>query len=492
MSHNNPGRIHIATDPWTSTNHWVFVAWTVHLEHEGCVLAFLLDIMEVPESHTGLALVKAFQKMLKGYGLKDKVRIFTLLFWSLLIILQILAVTADNASTNNTQRETLTGMDNSFEEENHVRCFNHTLLLSAKTLLRPFNPALGKVVNDDGAGNLDDLLDTEEDGDKEGEGDDDLPDVLDIDDIDDDIDKLDDLDVDSREKLIADTAIVRAMVSKLRHLSFSIIHSTTIALPAWRRYCKELNLKSRILPCDVVTRWNSTYYMLSFAFKYHAAINAMTADKFLKLRKFELEDEEWLIVEDLVSILSQYKNATLFFSQDSAGVAAVIPAMNRLSNSLNQWTGKAYHPSITVAMKLARKKMDRYYSLTDSSNTYRIAMVLHPGMKLEYFHNQRWEEEWIEEAGNLVREGYHAKYEKETNSVEPVRETSTAGFLSFGDLSVATRPQASEIQAYLSLPVEAVKDPLEWWANKKYVYPNFHCMALDYLSIPGLFSYRFI
>jgi hypothetical protein len=78
---------------------------------------------------------------------------------------------------------------------------------------------------------------------------------------------------------------------------------------------------------------------------------------------------------------------TLFFFQDSASVAAVIPAMDRRTNSLNQQTGNAYHPSITAAMKLACKKMDQYYSLTDSSNGYRIAMVLHPGMKLEYFRN---------------------------------------------------------------------------------------------------------
>jgi hypothetical protein len=99
---------------------------------------------------------------------------------------------------------------------------------------------------------------------------------------------------------------------------------------------------------------------------------------------------------------------TLFFSQDSASVAAVIPAMDRLTNSLNQQTRNAYHPSITAAMKLARKKMDQYYLLTDSSNAYHIAMVLHPGMKLEYFRNQSWEEEWIEQAGTLVREEYHA------------------------------------------------------------------------------------
>ena len=76
--------------------------------------------------------------------------------------------------------------------------------------------------------------------------------------------------------------------------------------------------------------------------------------------------------------------------------------MDWITNNLNNQTGKAYHPSLTVAMKLARKKMDCYYSLTDSSNIYRIAMVLHPGMKLEYFHNQKWEHEWIEQADTLV------------------------------------------------------------------------------------------
>lgn len=146
-----------------------------------------------------------------------------------------------------------------------------------------------------------------------------------------------------------------------------------------------------------------------------------------------------------------------------------------------------YHPSLVAAMKLARKKMDRYYSLTDSSHVYRIAMVLHPGMKLEYFRNQKWEDEWIEQAETLVREEYAAKYEKliEKPNTENNSTTKDDNFTSFGNLSVTNCPRASEIQEYLNHVVENVKDPMKWWVENKYVYPNLHRMALDYLSIPA-------
>ena len=69
----HPGLVHFTTDAWTSTNHHACGAWTVHFEHNGAMLAFLLDIVELPESHTGVTLAKAFQQMLKTFGLQDRV-----------------------------------------------------------------------------------------------------------------------------------------------------------------------------------------------------------------------------------------------------------------------------------------------------------------------------------------------------------------------------------------------------------------------------------
>jgi hypothetical protein len=131
---------------------------------------------------------------------------------------------------------------------------------------------------------------------------------------------------------------------------------------------------------------------MRFVLTYRAAIDKITADKALKLRRYELDHDDWVIVEDLVSVLEvcrlhlllyallilltiqKYKMATLFFSQDSASIVAVIPAMDKLDDHLNSRTGRPYHPAIRAAMRLARNTLNRYYSMSDLSSAYRIAM----------------------------------------------------------------------------------------------------------------------
>src|SRR5882762_8050502 len=109
-------------------------------------------------------MANTFQKMLKHFGLTKK----------------ILALNADNATSNDTQTTRLHKLNNSFNKENHVRCFNHTLQLSTKTLLKPFNIALAGKGMDNDDGNDDDIAaqdegstlviedDSEEEGEDEG------------------------------------------------------------------------------------------------------------------------------------------------------------------------------------------------------------------------------------------------------------------------------------------------------------------------------------
>jgi len=76
-----------------------------------------------------------------------------------------------------------------------------------------------------------------------------------------------------------------------------------IALPAWCKACVANDFPICLIPRDVKTRWNSTFDMLKMALKYRAVVDDITANKVLKLRKYELDDDDWQIVSDLVCIL---------------------------------------------------------------------------------------------------------------------------------------------------------------------------------------------
>jgi hypothetical protein len=175
-------------------------------------------------------------------------------------VTQILALNADNAASNDTQVTTLATMPNSFDAVNRVRCFNHTLQLSAKALLKPFNVGLasGKDAStldadadsSDVGTNNGPLLSTDSDDDENADDRDGDPE----DGIEDDADEPLELDKAELADLMEKTAVVRAVVSKV---------------------------------CPVL-------------------IHVITTDKALKLRKFELDDLDWRIIRDLVAVLEQY------------------------------------------------------------------------------------------------------------------------------------------------------------------------------------------
>ena len=72
----------------------------------------------------------------------------------------------------------------------------------------------------------------------------------------------------------------------------------------WFATLQKLGLEVAKIPCDVRTRWNSTYYMLEFALQYCAAIDDIAGNKTANLHCYELNDKEWKIAEELSKTLS--------------------------------------------------------------------------------------------------------------------------------------------------------------------------------------------
>ncbi|KAI6115874.1 hypothetical protein F5141DRAFT_1187326 [Pisolithus sp. B1] len=68
------GKLSFGTDTWTSPNHKVFTAITVHLIEKGKPLGMPLDFSEVMRLHTGSVLANEFTNVLEDFGITDQVR----------------------------------------------------------------------------------------------------------------------------------------------------------------------------------------------------------------------------------------------------------------------------------------------------------------------------------------------------------------------------------------------------------------------------------
>jgi hypothetical protein len=136
----------------------------------------LLDLVEVAESHTGVNLGIAFVDVLKKFGVEDKVRspnsCQRASLTCVVRALQILGITGDNASNNNSMIEYISNSLDDFPgRTNQTRCFVHTVNLIAKSILKPFDTQKMKEIKlfNDVAHALSDLAKGHESHDSESE-----------------------------------------------------------------------------------------------------------------------------------------------------------------------------------------------------------------------------------------------------------------------------------------------------------------------------------
>jgi hypothetical protein len=76
---------------------------------------------------------------------------------------------------------------------------------------------------------------------------------------------------------------------------------------------KEMGLREKSMPCDVTTRWNSTFDMLDFAVEHMAVVNAMTNNVNNGLRAFEMTTKEWGFATKLRDVLKVSNQAVRHF-----------------------------------------------------------------------------------------------------------------------------------------------------------------------------------
>jgi hypothetical protein len=67
-----------------------------------------------------------------------------------------------------------------------------------------------------------------------------------------------------------------------------------------------------------------------------------------------------------------------------------------------------------------------------------LLIILHPGLKLEYFHQQNWKLEWIKTAERMVRDEYSRTYEGRVKTSEANTSADDVdAVVSLGDVLLA-------------------------------------------------------
>ena len=70
-----------------------------------------------------------------------------------------------------------------------------------------------------------------------------------------------------------------------------------------------------------------------------------------------------------------FKDATLFFSRSTPNLATVILAMDHIDEHLTMASlNRQYSAPVRVALAMGKSVLNKYYSLTDASDLYRVAM----------------------------------------------------------------------------------------------------------------------
>ncbi|CAB4446768.1 unnamed protein product [Rhizophagus irregularis] len=278
-------------------------------------------------------------------------------------------------------------------------------------------------------------------------------------------------------------------ISMLRDL-VNRIRASSLRREKLKMACKNNQLKDLTLIPDVPTRWNSTYEMISRSLQLKIAIDSVTLND-RDLKKYLLTENQWAELEKIKDFLFLFKEVTTIMSGFTyPTLSATIPLYNILidhvenvigdvnvigdeneeviedvddeseansgNNNENEWS-----QIIKNAAKICRLKLLEYYNKTNYS--YLISTILDPRLKLQYYKDNEWGDELINDIQQKFLSMYNKSYAVSIQSDQTETPNKEKSVMSRIFKRRRVESSADEYQIYLSLPqLDGNEDPLEW------------------------------
>ncbi|KNE99746.1 hypothetical protein PSTG_07033 [Puccinia striiformis f. sp. tritici PST-78] len=474
------GALYLGVDAWQSPNGFDILGVVIYrlkeLEEAGEfeLEAMPLDFVQLLQRHTGVYLADVVRLVVKKFGIQDR----------------ICGIVSDNASNNEVMVKDLQKLKwPRFKGETQwIRCFSHILNLIVQGILRPFGTQKKKcdqstsIDDNDNSGEEDDpdaqikTLSRDDDAISDHDNDSCDGDSTDQDNRD-DVESLNESDIengsdeDEGDRYTSESC--KQTLAKFRRIAKKLRYSPN-SKGRFIKSCKENGCKTpHSIERDVCTRWNSTNAQLKSVIRCKPAILEWQRLKSYGIdRKYHVDEADFALAQDMVDITKHLSTAI---------------------------TNTDYPPALRNACRVGLKITNKYYSLTDSSPLYRIAILLHPSFRDEYFKMAKWQPDWIAEAIRLAREMWVTHYKPRpiiTPSATPTPAPKpSTGMLAGLSSAAAARGGNSHSDALdiwlaggLILKGNEPVNPLKWWIQQKragYTHGGLVHMALDVLGCPA-------
>lgn len=155
------------------------------------------------------------------------------------------------------------------------------------------------------------------------------------------------------------TAIGRKIVGHFKHspLAYSRLQDLQI----------QFGMPPKRLQQDVATRWNSTYYMLQSLLEQKRVIAAYMTDYNLPAT---LSAHQWMLMENIVSLLAPFEQMTKEISSAKASAAEVIPLIAALKRLLGKEVETDH--GVKTAKKTPLEADNKRFRDTESNPLYCI------------------------------------------------------------------------------------------------------------------------
>ncbi|KDR74458.1 hypothetical protein GALMADRAFT_29018, partial [Galerina marginata CBS 339.88] len=131
--------------------------------------------------------------------------------------------------------------------------------------------------------------------------------------------------------------------------------------------------------------------------------------------------------------------------------------------------------------------LNKYYSLTDESIVYRIAMILHPRYKTSYFTRAKWPQDWISATETITHKVWTEDYKKTAPpraTQQPAVGTSNGADTHVSPFNLNNSTPIDALDKWLNSPiVNTPQDPISYWVGMETARHPLALMTLDFLSI---------